>query len=65
MAFVAILIGSVLGFFAGLIGFLFFGLPLVTAIALYLICGVGMGALTASYTVIRCILMTRTHFSPA
>ncbi len=65
MAVVAILIGSVLGFFAGLIGFLFFGISLTSAIALYLICGIGMGLITTLSTVVACLLSPKAQLSQA
>ncbi len=64
MAVVAILVGSVLGLFAGLVGFLFFGMSLASAFALYLMCGIGMGTLTTLCTVVACLLSPKSQLSP-
>ncbi len=65
MAVVAILVGSVLGFFGGLFGFLFFDLSLVSAFSLYLMCGIGTGLVTTLCTVLACILGSKFQLSPA
>lgn len=65
MAVVAILVGSVMGFIAGLFGFLFLGMSATSAFALYLMCGVGMGVITTTCTVVACLMSPKSNLSPA
>ena len=63
MAIVAILLGSLLGFFTGVIGFIFFDMSLAAAVGIYILSGVGMGALTTGYIVLRCAISMRNQMT--
>lgn len=65
MAIVTILIGSVVGLIIGLVGVVFFGMPLLTAFWVYLLCGVGSGILTTGYIVTLCALSSRSQATAA
>ena len=59
MAVLAIILGSVLGLFVGLVGFAFADLTLWQAFTAYLLFGIGTGVLTTGMAAISCMFGQR------